>query len=226
MGWVAGGAQAVIEALLDVVCDGTIVFPTFTGGLSDPSTWLNPPIPESWWPDVRNYLPAYNPSLSPSRGMGQVAECARTHEHARRSLHPLSSFTAIGKNAELVTARHGLDFRLGLDSPLGALLALDAKILLIGVTHRRNSSLHLAEYRNFREGQPTAKHSAPTLVNGKRQWVQIRDIVFDESVFEKIGNSFEVDYEIPRFRIGLAECALFSQRQIVDYATEWLRTNS
>jgi aminoglycoside 3-N-acetyltransferase len=49
LGWVCGGAQAVIEALLDALGpQGTLVVPAHTTGNSEPSQWRNPPMPEDW----------------------------------------------------------------------------------------------------------------------------------------------------------------------------------
>ena len=29
--------------------DGLLIMPTHSSGLSEPSYWENPPVPESWW---------------------------------------------------------------------------------------------------------------------------------------------------------------------------------
>jgi aminoglycoside 3-N-acetyltransferase len=48
LGWVCGGAQAVVGALLDALGpDGTLVVPTHTNGNSEPSEWENPPVPRT-----------------------------------------------------------------------------------------------------------------------------------------------------------------------------------
>ena len=69
LGWVCGGAQTVVEALLDALGpDGTLVVPTHTNGNSDPAQWQAPPVPESWWQVIRDETPAFDPAITPSRG--------------------------------------------------------------------------------------------------------------------------------------------------------------
>ena len=79
LGFVAGGAQAVVQALLDVLGpEGTLVVPTHTPDNTDPADWCNPPVPESWWPAIRSQAPGFDPSRTPSRWMGVIAETVRT----------------------------------------------------------------------------------------------------------------------------------------------------
>src|SRR5919202_608705 len=83
VGWVVGGPVAVVQALLDAVGPaGTIVVPTQNGEYSDPAQWVNPPVPEAWWPVIRSEMPAFDPRLTPSRRMGIVAETVRTWPRA------------------------------------------------------------------------------------------------------------------------------------------------
>jgi aminoglycoside 3-N-acetyltransferase len=110
LGWVCGGAQAVVEALLDALGpEGTLVVPTHTGGYSDPSTWRFPAVPEAWWPVIRETMPAFDPDVTPARGLGLVVEVARSRPGALRSAHPMVSFAAVGPQAAAVTADHALD---------------------------------------------------------------------------------------------------------------------
>jgi aminoglycoside 3-N-acetyltransferase len=101
LGYVAGGAQAVVQALLEAVgTDGTIMMPTHSGDLTDPAPWTSPPIPAAWWDIVRNEMPAFDIRLTPTRGMGAIVECFRHVRGVRRSAHPTVSAAAVGPNAE------------------------------------------------------------------------------------------------------------------------------
>lgn len=105
MGWVCGGAETVIEALLEVLgSDGTLVMPTHTAGNTDPKRWANPPVPEAWWPIIRENMPAFDPAKTPSRDMGVIAETFRTWPGVVRSNHPIGSFCARGPHAQRVIA--------------------------------------------------------------------------------------------------------------------------
>ena len=66
LGFVLGGAQTVVAALHETVGPGgTIMMPTHSGALSDPSKWQNPPVPETWWQTIRDEMPAFDPALTP-----------------------------------------------------------------------------------------------------------------------------------------------------------------
>ena len=221
LGWVCGGPVAVVQALMDVVTDaGTIVMPTHTGDYSDPAEWQHPPVPSAWWPIIRENLPLFDPRITPTRGMGQIVEVFRTCPDAVRSDHPEVSFAAWGRNARRVTSDHALDYSLGEQSPLARIYDLDGSVLLLGVGYDRNTSFHLAEYRA--PGARPVERGAPIVEAQQRTWKVYPDIALEDELFAELGNEFEQTGPVTRSTIGSADARLFSQRQAVDFAVDWL----
>lgn len=217
LGWVCGGPVAVVQALLDALTpDGTLVTPTHTGEYSEPSLWGNPPVPESWWPVIRATMPAFDPRVTPTRGMGAIAETFRVWPGALRSGHPHVSFAALGPHAARITADHTLNDSLGEGSPLARIYDLDGYVLLLGVGYDSNTSFHLAEYRA--PGASRAAQGAPILENGRRVWKTYADIELDTDAFPEIGAALD-ETGAPRVgRVGSARARLFAQRAAVDFA--------
>ncbi len=122
IGNVEGGADTVIDALLECIGkDGLLVVPTFT---------------------YNNEV--FDPSSTPSR-TGIITELLRNRTDSVRSLHPTHSVAAIGKDAEKVCEGHHLVPGLGLDSPLDRVAQSGGGVLLLGVGHANNSTIHVGE---------------------------------------------------------------------------------
>ncbi len=226
MGWVCGGAVAVILALQEVLgAAGTLVMPAHSTDLTEPSEWQNPSVPESWWQVIRAYMPAYHPDLTPTRSMGVIAETFRKQNGVLRSAHPHHSFCARGPQASHITDNHPLAFGMGEGSPLARIYDLDGFVLLQGVGHNRNKSMHLAEYRAAYRTKHTVQQGAPISSSGSRRWTIFENIDLDSSDFERIGEDFlqsDAGKLVRRGTVGLAACQLMSQRAIVDFAVDWL----
>lgn len=226
LGWIAGGAQSVVEALLETVGrQGTIVMPTQSGQLTDPAGWGDPPIPAGWVDAARDGLPAFDPHLTPTRGMGAVVECFRHHPDTIRSPHPLVSFAANGPRAREVVGIHPLAPETGQSSPLGRLDEFDALVLLLGVTHANNTSLHLAEERATWVGKRSRPHGAPMLVDGVRRWVEWDDLDGTDEDFEALGEAFAASGGERTGPVGAGVGRLFRQRAVVDFAVDWMTAN-
>ena len=223
LGWVVGGPEAVIRALLRVLTpSGTLMMATHTTNNTDPAMWSNPPVPDHWVPIIRAHMPAYNPATTPSNRMGAIAETLRTWPGAIRSAHPVASFAALGPEAEFLMADHKVEYDVGDGSPIGKLYELDGYVLLIGVGHGNNTSLHMAEFRAEWPGKPYIKTGSAMWVNGERQWVEYEALDIDDDDFEQIGAAYEAQYLIKLGKVGNAEVRFFRQRPIVDFAVEWM----
>ncbi len=97
-GWVCGGPVVVINALKTALTpDGTVVMPALSADYSDPCHWTSPPVPEDWWPSIRETMPAYDPALTPTTGLGRTPEAFHDDPDVKRSDHPQVSFAAWGK---------------------------------------------------------------------------------------------------------------------------------
>jgi len=222
VGWVCGGAQAVIEALLAAVGpEGTIVMPAYTMENSDPALWRYPPVPKAWWQTIRDTMPAFEPAKTPTRDMGAVAELFRTWPGTLRSDHPYGSFSANGPLAERICGRHPLTPMWGEGSPLGVLYELRAKTLMIGVGYSRCTCLHLAESRL--PGMSRMAMGSAMLEDGRRVWRAWEDFDYGDTPYGRTGQRFEDEGGAQTGMVGGAQSHLAPVRELVDYAALHLR---
>lgn len=223
LGFVVGGAETLIRALLAVVGEeGTIMMPSQTWKNLDPSTGVHWEAPKEWWPIIREHWPAYVKEITPAIGMGVVAEMFRNWPGAHRSDHPARSVAAVGKHAEYLTNEHDLSNIFGKGSPVDKVYELDGYVLLLGVGYDKNTSLHLAETRaNVPNKTYTDEHSA-VIINGKREWVAYNTLAVDDSDFKRIGVEFEQTHNIKVHKVGNADVRLIRQRTLVDWAVWWM----
>lgn len=225
LGPVEGGAETVVDALLDVLGPtGTLVVYTQTPDNSDPSRWPHTrgyAVPEERWDQLRAGMAPFDPDTTPAYGVGVLPETVRARPGALRSAHPQSSFTALGPRARALTAGHAPDCHLGERSPLARLEEAGARVLLLGVGWEVCTAFHLAEYRV--PGRPRQSYSCVVGDGrGGRAWYAYTDVRLDSSPFARIGASYEAAGDLARERVGGADGRLFALAPAVAHATRWL----
>jgi aminoglycoside 3-N-acetyltransferase len=222
IGFVLGGAETVIHALLDALGPrGNLLMPTLTGQLTDPAGWIAPPVPEDWHDRIRAEMPAFDPARTPTRNMGAIPELFRTWPGVHRSHHPIFSCAAHGPDAAALTADHALAWARGPNSPLGGVYARDGTVLLIGVGYDRNSSLHLGETKAIH--RRVQKVRMPVARGGVVVWEEHDDAAADRGeFFPRIGADFDASGAVTIASIGAAESRFMRQRALVDFAAAWI----
>ena len=226
LGFVCGGAQIIIEALLETVGnEGTIVMPTQSWKNLDPCAGVHWDEPEAWWPIIRENWPAYHKDITPTNTMGAVAEMFRKWPGTVRSDHPARSVAAYGKYADYLTKDHDLSNIFGEGSPIGKLYELDAFVLLIGVGYDKNTSLHLADVRATYPGKHNSTEFSAVIENGERVWKRYDTLFVDGEDFAEIGKAFESMHPVSKVMLGNGQLTFIRQRELVDFAVEWIEKN-
>ena len=226
IGYVCGGAQTVIEALIEVVgLDGTIMMPTQSWKNLDPETGVHWDVDESEWDKIRENWPAYDKNITPTNTMGAVAEMFRQWPGSIRSDHPARSVCAWGKYAEYLTKEHTLSNIFGEGSPIAKLYELDAKVLLLGVGYDKNTSIHLADSRAEYPGKHECVEHSAILENGVRVFKEYSTLYVDSEDFEEIGVAFELECSFKCGKVGDADAKLMNQRELVDFSVRWIEKN-
>jgi len=128
LGFVEGGAQAVIDALIEAVGkEGTIIMPAFSGFTQSKANLVF---------DVRNT----------ESKTGIITETFRKMQGVKRSLHPISSVCAYGRKAEFIVKGHEKHIRFFEENtPFHKLMQLNGDIVLLGADIDTVSFFHVVE---------------------------------------------------------------------------------
>jgi aminoglycoside 3-N-acetyltransferase len=224
IGWIDGGADALLDALLDAIGpDGTVVTPTQTANNSTTTREFRTAangLDAVARQALEDKIVGYEPS-SESYHMGAFAEAVRTHPGAVRSGHPQTSFAAVGPAAEWLMAGHALRSHLGEESPLARLYDIDASVVLIGQPFAFCTGLHLAEYR-LAKPPPRRPYRCFVLVNGVRMTVDFIAPDTDDSDFERLGEALIATGAVTTGTVGDAVTHVVSLRRAVDFARTWM----
>src|SRR6185503_17598020 len=145
------------------------------------------------------------------------------------SVHPQSSFAALGPLAADLMAGHDPTCHYGERSPLARLAGRSAKVLLLGVSYEVCTAFHLAEYR---VPQPPRRRYECVVAGpggAGRRWFRYEDVVLDDTDFAVLGGALEASDIGPRVvragAVGRAPCRLLLLREAVAFAADWIRAN-
>ncbi|MBV1709590.1 MAG: AAC(3) family N-acetyltransferase [Erysipelothrix sp.] len=221
-GYVCGGAQTVVDALLEVVgYEGTIIVPMQSGDNSEPGYWQNPPVTIEMFDVIRKSHPSFHINHSDVSKMGAIAKSFRHREGSVMTRHPAVAFCAMGKYARFICRHHELDFPLSKESPLGACYDLKAHVLLLGVGYDSCTALHLAE--SISGKRAVILQGGAIEGSGGRVWQKYLDYDYDSDDFKNIGLVLEHKNLVTAFNIGNAQIKFFEMQTAVDEAVAWIK---
>ena len=137
---VQGGAETILGALIYIF--DTLLMPGFTYKtmVTPPSGPLDNGLSYIESQTANLMAQFYHPGMPVDRLMGIVPETLRQHPRSRRSLHPILSF--VGLNAGRYLESQTIEEPL---APVGRLVDANGWVLLLGVDHTVNTSIHYAE---------------------------------------------------------------------------------
>lgn len=198
---VEGGPRGLIEALQAALGPaGTLVMPSMSDDDDHP----------------------FDPKETPCLGMGVVAETFWRMPGVLRSDSP-HAFAATGPRAAEITAAHPVDVPHGLDSPVGRVYELDGQVLLLGVGHDADTTVHLAE--NLAGVRYRRQCHATVLRDGQPVRCDYGEVDHCCENFALLDRWLEAEDRQRRGVVGHAEARLARSRDIVEAALARLREN-
>ncbi len=182
-GMMQGGPKAVIDAL--IASSGALVMPTFTY-----KTMVTPQVgpPNNGLTygnarDLNRMAEPFHSDLPADPLMGALSETLRRHPSSKRTLHPILSFAGVRADA-------ALDRQTLLDplAPIGALAEQDGWVVLIGVDHTVNTSIHYAE-------KLAGRRQFVRWATTKNRIIECPGFPGDSFGFQQVGEYLENDVE-------------------------------
>ena len=130
IGEVEGGADTVLDAFMEYMSEGLLIFPTHT------------------WEQINEDYNVFNPATEPSC-VGLLTNLFMKRPNVYRSWHPTHSVAAYGREAkEYVSGEELSDTPCSRGGCWGKLYDRKAKILFLGCSLKKNTFLHGVEEWN------------------------------------------------------------------------------
>jgi aminoglycoside 3-N-acetyltransferase len=196
---IEGGPRGLIDALQAVLGGaGTLVMPSMTDDDERP----------------------FRVDETPCHGMGVVADTFWRLPGVSRTDNP-HAFAARGPDAVAITSPQPVEIPHGVDSPVGRVHGLDGHVLLLGVGHDADTTIHLAEnIAGVRYRRPA---HVTILVEGRPTRVEYGEVDHCCEKFSLMDEWLEPHGLQRRGIVGHGEARLARSRDIVDAALAHLR---
>lgn len=162
----------------------------------------------------------YDKTKSPCPEMGIVANTFWRLSGVLRSDNN-HAFAAIGPLAGTITAPHPIDHPHGLDSPVGRVYEFNGQVLLLGVGHDSDTTIHLAE--NLAGVRYRRAKYVTVLKDGIASRFDYREIDHCCQNFNLVDGWLDEQRLQGYGTVGHAEARLIRSRDIVSVVTERLK---
>lgn len=139
-GHVEGGADTIISALLPNVAALMMPAHTYVTMITPLAGPANNGIVYGRRQDQNRMAEPFSPNMPADRLMGIIPETLRQRPGAKRSMHPILSFTGLNVDRALKAQTLEEPF-----APIRMLAENDGWVLLLGVDHTVNTTVHYAE---------------------------------------------------------------------------------
>lgn len=166
-------------------------------------------------------LHPFDRQKTPCLGMGIVAHTFWQLPGVFRSDSP-HAFAAKGPEVAHITASHPIEVPHGLDSPVGRVYEQDGQVLLLGVGHDANTTIHLAE--NLAGVRYRRKKQA-VLNDGRQTRLDYEEIDHCCQNFQLVDGWLDAKALQHRGKVGHAEARLIRSGDIVKTVIEQLHMN-
>lgn len=162
----------------------------------------------------------FDPATTPCPGMGVVADTFRQLPDVVRSDSP-HAFAARGPAAPVIAAPHPVDVPHGPDSPVGRVHELDGQVLLLGIGHDANTTVHLAE--NIAGVRYRRRTRATVLHDGQPVQLELDEIDHCCERFRLVDEWLDEASLQRRGTVGHGDARLAGSRDIVRVVVDRLR---
>lgn len=220
-GHVEGGAATVCQALHDT--GATLLFPAGCWdrtGVPAPPNLVRPHnavhVAPTWqaFDDALNQAIPFTEDLPIDKELGIIPETMRQLFPHVRSHHPFLSYLSVGPHAQRLIDAQRLDWPLG---PLEMLAKLDGDVLLLGVSHTSNTTIHLAEQLLGRSRFYRYAKTAPGV------WMELPNIPGESHYFDELEPFCQAATQ--EVLIGLCRARRIPMRAILSATSRLILTN-